>query len=77
MISYGLGGTTVTTLLGSDESKLSWTVTQPVGKLSEHLWRVATKKLTGSRLILAVVDANGSSGGVTPRVMTVIRELYA
>jgi len=56
MIAFALGGTPVTTLIGSDESKLSWTVTQPVG----------------SKLVLSVVDANGSAGGVTPRIMTVI-----
>jgi len=38
----------VTTLIGTDENNLSWTVTQPVG----------------SQLLLSVVDANGSTGMV-------------
>ncbi|KAF8152348.1 hypothetical protein B0H34DRAFT_113424 [Crassisporium funariophilum] len=56
MIAFVLGGTPVTTLIGSDENNLSWTVTQPVG----------------SQLVLSVVDANGSAGGIPPRVSTVI-----
>lgn len=56
MIAFAIGGTPMTTLIGTDENDLSWTVTQPVG----------------SQLILSVVDANGSAGGIPPNKMNVI-----
>lgn len=56
MIAFAIGGTPITTLIGTDENNLSWMVTHPVG----------------SQLILSVVDANGSAGGVPPNKMTVI-----
>jgi hypothetical protein len=56
MIAFAVGGTPVTTFIGTDENNLSWTVTEPVG----------------SRLVLSVVDANGSAGGIPPQILTVI-----
>ncbi|KAF8970972.1 hypothetical protein BDZ97DRAFT_1410986 [Flammula alnicola] len=56
MIAFAVGGTPVTTFIGTDENNLSWTVTQPVG----------------SQLVLSVVDANGSAGGIPPRILNVI-----
>lgn len=56
MISLAVGGTPVTTLIGTDENNLSWTITQPVG----------------SQLALLVVDANGSSGGLPAQIFNVI-----
>jgi len=56
MIAFAVGATPVTTLIGTDENDLSWTVTQPVG----------------SKLILSVVDANGSAGGIPPQILSVI-----
>ncbi|KJA15460.1 hypothetical protein HYPSUDRAFT_149061 [Hypholoma sublateritium FD-334 SS-4] len=50
MIAFSVGGTPTTTLIGTDESNLSWTITEPAGD---------------------VVDANGSAGGVQPRIFTV------
>ncbi|KAF8970977.1 hypothetical protein BDZ97DRAFT_1411532 [Flammula alnicola] len=58
MISFPVGGTPVTTFIGTDENNLSWTVTQPIN----------------SQLLLSVVDANGSAGGIPPQFLTVIRE---
>ncbi|KAF8874515.1 hypothetical protein CPB84DRAFT_575574 [Gymnopilus junonius] len=56
MISFAVDATPVTTFIGTDENNLKWTVTQPVG----------------SHLVLSVVDANGSAGGVPPQILTVI-----
>ncbi|KAK7018624.1 hypothetical protein R3P38DRAFT_2983573 [Favolaschia claudopus] len=57
MLAFPVGsGTPSTTLIGTDESKLSWTVNQPVG----------------SQLLLTVVDSQGSSGGVPPNLFTVV-----
>ncbi|CAA7263778.1 unnamed protein product [Cyclocybe aegerita] len=56
MIAFLIGGAPITTLIGTDEDSLSWTVTAPVG----------------SRLALSVVDANGSAGGLPPTIYEVI-----
>jgi len=56
MISFAVGATPQTTFIGTDENNLSWTVTQAVG----------------SQLVLSVVDADGSAGGVPPQILTVI-----
>ncbi|CAA7263779.1 unnamed protein product [Cyclocybe aegerita] len=56
MTAYVLGGTPVTTLIGTDEDALSWTVNVPVG----------------SRVVLSVVDATRSTGGVAPLTYTII-----
>ncbi|KAF9492395.1 hypothetical protein BDN71DRAFT_1473847 [Pleurotus eryngii] len=55
MRSFELGGLPTTTLIGTDENDLRWTVTHPLGK----------------ELMLVVVDANGSSGGVPTRLFKV------
>ncbi|KAJ7902712.1 hypothetical protein B0H14DRAFT_3422187 [Mycena olivaceomarginata] len=49
-------GTPSTTLIGTDESNLTWTVNQPVG----------------ATLLLTVVDSQGSSGGVPPKLYPVV-----
>jgi len=56
MMAFAIGGTPSTTLIGTDESNLSWTVNQPVG----------------TQLLLTVVDSQGSSGGVPPNLFTVV-----
>ncbi|KDR72781.1 hypothetical protein GALMADRAFT_73247 [Galerina marginata CBS 339.88] len=56
MISFAVGGTPVTTFIGTDENNLSWTITQTVD----------------SQLLLSVVDANGSAGGIPPQLFNVI-----
>ncbi|KIJ94066.1 hypothetical protein K443DRAFT_111102 [Laccaria amethystina LaAM-08-1] len=48
MMAFAIGGTPTTTLIGTDASSLSWTVTQPVG----------------TRLMLSLVDAESSEGGI-------------
>ncbi|KAF4583908.1 hypothetical protein EYR40_002406 [Pleurotus pulmonarius] len=55
MRSFEVGGLPMTTLIGTDENDLRWTVTHPLDK----------------QLMLVVVDANGSSGGVPTRLFTV------
>ncbi|KAF8193737.1 hypothetical protein BJ912DRAFT_229914 [Pholiota molesta] len=55
MIAFAVGKTPVTTFIGTDEKNLNWTVTEPAG----------------SQLVLSVVDANGSAGGIQPRMFTV------
>ncbi|KAF8193743.1 hypothetical protein BJ912DRAFT_924408 [Pholiota molesta] len=56
MISFPVGGTPQTTLLGSDVNNLVWTVTQPAG----------------SQLLLSVVDSQQNPGGVPGQLVTVI-----
>ncbi|KDR69696.1 hypothetical protein GALMADRAFT_77340, partial [Galerina marginata CBS 339.88] len=60
MISIAVGDGPVTTPIGTDQNNLSWTVTQPVG----------------SQVFLIVVDAKGSSVGIS-QLVTVIVELEA
>ncbi|KAF8193736.1 hypothetical protein BJ912DRAFT_960300 [Pholiota molesta] len=55
MIAFAIGKTPVTTFIGTDQNNLNWTVTEPAG----------------SQLALSVVDANGSAGGIQPRMFTV------
>ncbi|KDR84615.1 hypothetical protein GALMADRAFT_56300, partial [Galerina marginata CBS 339.88] len=61
MMAFAVDGTPVTTPIGTDENNLSWTVTHP----------------TGSRLILTVVDANGSAGGTQLQILSVVGEFPA
>lgn len=56
MMSLPVGGTPEVSLLGTDESNLTWTVNQPVD----------------SQLLLQVIDSQGSSGGVPPNLFTVV-----
>ncbi|KAJ7075992.1 hypothetical protein B0H15DRAFT_865053 [Mycena belliarum] len=56
MMAFAVGGTVTNSLIGTDEANLKWTVNQPVG----------------SRLLLTVVDSQGSSGGVPPSLFTVV-----
>ncbi|KAF9476296.1 hypothetical protein BDN70DRAFT_952076 [Pholiota conissans] len=56
MTAFVVGGTPVTTFIGTDQNNLTWTVTEPVG----------------SQLVLSVVDANGSAGGIPPNIYKVI-----
>ncbi|KAJ6617920.1 hypothetical protein B0H10DRAFT_2218082 [Mycena sp. CBHHK59/15] len=55
MMAMAVNGTPSMSLIGTDESNLSWTVNQPVG----------------TELLLYVVDSQGSSGGVPPNTFTV------
>ncbi|KAJ6546609.1 hypothetical protein B0H10DRAFT_1852161, partial [Mycena sp. CBHHK59/15] len=48
MIAFAVNGMLSTSFIGTNESKLSWTVTYPVG----------------TQLALGVVDSHGNSGGV-------------
>ncbi|KAJ7143973.1 hypothetical protein C8R44DRAFT_558263, partial [Mycena epipterygia] len=48
MIAFAVGGAPTTTLIGTNESELKWTVDHPVG----------------TRLLLGVVDSKGTSGGI-------------
>ncbi|EDR06205.1 uncharacterized protein LACBIDRAFT_300446 [Laccaria bicolor S238N-H82] len=48
MMAFAVGGKPTTTLIGTDANSLSWTVTQPVG----------------TRLMLSLVDAQSSAGGI-------------
>jgi len=56
MMAFVVGGTPQTTLLGTNETDLHWTVDQPVD----------------SQLMLSVVDSQGSAGGIPPRLYTVV-----
>ncbi|KAJ7280358.1 hypothetical protein C8J57DRAFT_1501789 [Mycena rebaudengoi] len=56
MMAFAINGTPISTFIGTDESKLSWVVNQPVG----------------STLLLTVADSQGSSGGVPPKLFTVV-----
>ncbi|KAJ3886987.1 hypothetical protein GG344DRAFT_81177 [Lentinula edodes] len=55
MVAWEIGGTPRTTLLGLNETSLSWTVDHPVG----------------ASLMLNVVDSQGNGGGVPPQAYTV------
>jgi hypothetical protein len=55
MIAWEVGGTPRTTLLGLNESSLSWTVDHPIG----------------TSLMLNVVDSQGNGGGIPPSLYTV------
>ncbi|PPR06300.1 LOW QUALITY PROTEIN: hypothetical protein CVT26_005132 [Gymnopilus dilepis] len=61
MLSFAIGGTPMTSFLGTDPNNLSWNVTHPVG----------------SSLALSVVDAAGSPGGLSSNIVTVIGKLPA
>lgn len=56
MIAFATGGTPSTTLIGTNNRTLSWTVTEPVG----------------TQLMLSVVDSTGSAGGIPPQLFHVI-----
>ncbi|KAF5350917.1 hypothetical protein D9758_010497 [Tetrapyrgos nigripes] len=56
MLGHEVGGTPRLTHIGDNESSLSWTVDHPVG----------------TQLMLNVVDAQGSSGGIPPQLYTVV-----
>ncbi|KAF5378925.1 hypothetical protein D9757_008740 [Collybiopsis confluens] len=56
MLAWEIGGTPRTTLLGTDNSSLSWQVDHPVG----------------TSLMLNVVDSRGNGGGITPQAFTVL-----
>jgi hypothetical protein len=56
MLAWEIDGTPSTTLLGLNESSLSWTVNHPVG----------------STLMLNVVDSQGNGGGIPPQLYTVV-----
>ncbi|KAF9565450.1 hypothetical protein CPC08DRAFT_720534 [Agrocybe pediades] len=56
MMAFAVNQTPITSLIGTDPDNLSWTVTHPAG----------------SKLLLSVVDATGSAGGVPPQFLTVI-----
>ncbi|KAJ7258496.1 hypothetical protein C8J57DRAFT_528442 [Mycena rebaudengoi] len=55
MIAFAVGGTPITTLIGMNESDLSWTVSHPIG----------------TRLFLGVVDSHGNTGGIATPLYTV------
>ncbi|KAK0435473.1 uncharacterized protein EV420DRAFT_1648493 [Desarmillaria tabescens] len=55
MRAYEKGGGLITSLLGQNESNLTWTVNNPVG----------------SEILLNVIDSEGSSGGNAPKLFTV------
>jgi len=55
MIAWEIGGTPSSSLLGLNESSLSWTVNHPVG----------------TTLMLNVVDSQGNGGGIPPQPFTV------
>jgi len=56
MLAFEVGGTPRTTLLGTDESSLTWLVDHPVG----------------TQLMLSVVDTNGNAGGIPPSLYQVV-----
>ncbi|KAF7378227.1 hypothetical protein MSAN_00247500 [Mycena sanguinolenta] len=56
MMAFAVGGTPITTLIGTNASDLAWTVQHPIG----------------TQLLLAVVDSLGNSGGVDTPLYTVI-----
>ncbi|KAJ7186745.1 hypothetical protein C8R46DRAFT_279075 [Mycena filopes] len=56
MVALAIGGTPTTSLIGTEENNLNWVVNQPIG----------------TQMLLEVVDANGSSGGVPPSLFTVV-----
>lgn len=56
MIAFEVGGTPRTTLLGVENDNLNWLVDHPVG----------------TQLLLSVVDANGSAGGIPPQLYQVV-----
>ncbi|KAJ7167160.1 hypothetical protein C8R43DRAFT_984400 [Mycena crocata] len=56
MIAFAVGGTPITTFIGTNASDLAWTVQHPVG----------------TQLVLGVVDSEGTSGGIDPPLYTVI-----
>ncbi|TFY73611.1 hypothetical protein EWM64_g10401 [Hericium alpestre] len=55
MAAYPLDGSPTVTFVGMDPSDLSWQVNYPAG----------------SQLMLALIDADGNSGGVMPSILTV------
>ncbi|KAJ7134083.1 hypothetical protein C8R43DRAFT_1239373 [Mycena crocata] len=55
MIAFAVGGTPITSLIGTNESALVWTVRHPIG----------------TQLVLGVVDSRGNSAGLDKPVYTV------
>lgn len=78
MISLAVGGTPQTSFIGTDENNLLWTVTHAPGELFPNVASRFTLNASnvGTRLILQVVDANGSAGGIPPRIFDVIGECW-
>ncbi|KAJ7594518.1 hypothetical protein C8J56DRAFT_440084 [Mycena floridula] len=56
MTAFAINGLPITSLLGENETSLSWNVTHPVG----------------TKLMLGVVDSQGSSGGIPPKLYEVV-----
>lgn len=56
MMAFEVGGVPTTTLVGTDEKSLSWTVNHA----------------PNAQLMLGMVDSNGSSGGIPPKLYTVV-----
>ncbi|KAJ7198945.1 hypothetical protein GGX14DRAFT_328910, partial [Mycena pura] len=56
MMAFAVGGTPVTSFIGTNASALEWTVSHPVG----------------TQLLLGVVDSRGTSGGIDAPLYTVV-----
>ncbi|PPQ70339.1 hypothetical protein CVT24_013000, partial [Panaeolus cyanescens] len=75
MISLEVKGTPQTTFIGEDGNNLSWTVTHAPGgphSLERSVPFAERAFYLGAQLILQVVDANGSAGGIPPRIFNVV-----
>ena len=74
MMSFPIGGTPVTTLLGDDPTKLSW---QPTHAPGEYSVPSRALKLNlgllfpGTKTLLTIVDSTGSFGGVPSQLFTI------
>ncbi|KAF7367861.1 hypothetical protein MSAN_00850600 [Mycena sanguinolenta] len=55
MMAFDVGGSPLTSFIGTNQSNLTWTVAHPVG----------------SQLVLGMVDALGQSGGISPTLYNV------
>jgi hypothetical protein len=73
MLGHEVGGTSRMTHIGDNETSLVWTVDHPVGTYAyAYCTPLNPHEFIGTQLMLNVVDAQGSSGGIPPQLFTVV-----
>jgi len=75
MMAFEVGGVPTTTLIGTDQNNLNWTVNHATSEFSLPLILITSlTSISDTQLMLSVVDSNGSAGGIPPRLYTVVSE---
>lgn len=74
MTAFKVNGIPTVSNMGTNSSNLTWQVNQPIGIRTPTMHAQKSDRLIGSVLVLAIVDANGNSGGVLPNTFSVVGE---